>query len=85
MLKQAQAYGIVVDKIKTRNEVREELGLDPSTQPEANQLGVDSPTSGFIPLGSTPAGESDTADPDSGHTDDKTQVDDPTPERGKKR
>lgn len=79
VLKQAQADALVVDKIITRNESREQRGLDPSNQPEANQLGVDSPTAGFIPLGSTPPGQSD----DAGE-EEPAQVDDADAPRKKK-
>jgi hypothetical protein len=51
-LKQAQADNIVVGKIRTINEVREDRGDDPKPEPEADQLGVFTPQ-GFMPLGQT--------------------------------
>lgn len=54
VLKQAQADAVIVGKITTINELREARGLDPRSEPEANQLGVFTAT-GFIPLGQTAA------------------------------
>lgn len=50
VLKQAQADGIIVGKIKTINEGREDRGLDPRQEPEADMLGVFT-QQGFVPLG----------------------------------
>ena len=51
-LKQAQADNVVVGKVRTINEIREERGDDPMKVPEADQLGVFTPQ-GFVPLGET--------------------------------
>jgi hypothetical protein len=50
VLKQAQVDNILVGKIRPINEIREDRGLDPVSEPEANQLGMFSPQNGFIPL-----------------------------------
>lgn len=50
ILKQAQADKIYVSEgIRTRNEVRDDLGDDPSQDPEADKLGVTT-QQGFLPL-----------------------------------
>lgn len=50
VLKQAQADKIYVDSgVRTRNEVRDELGDDPSQDPQADVLGVTT-QQGFLPL-----------------------------------
>lgn len=63
ILKQAQADNILVGKIVTTNEIREDRGLDPRAEPEADQLGAWTAT-GFVPLGSEQQnnGESDDED-----------------------
>jgi hypothetical protein len=60
-LKQAQVDKIYVDSgIRTRNQIREELGDDPDDSPEASQLGVMGPA-GFTPLHREPGEESSPA------------------------
>jgi 2'-5' RNA ligase len=61
-LKQAQTDAILVGKVYTINELREARGDDPRSEPEADKLGMFTPT-GFIPLGETasPQGTGPTA------------------------
>lgn len=60
VLKQAQADKIVTGPITTINETREARGMDARSEPEADQLGMWTPT-GFVPLGQSsnpqPAGD----------------------------
>lgn len=53
-LKAAQADNLIVGKIVTVNESREDRGRDPRPEPEADQLGSYSPQFGFLPLGQLP-------------------------------
>ena len=70
VLKQAQADNMIVGKIMTVNEAREARGMDPRSEPEADMLGMYSPTMGFIPLGTSPA---DLAGGNDDETDDKSK------------
>jgi hypothetical protein len=50
VVKQATADSLYVDKgIRTRNEIRVNLGDDPASEPEADQLGITT-VQGFVPL-----------------------------------
>lgn len=49
-VKQAQADSLYCGKVKTVNEIRQELGYDPRPEPECDLIGEWSPQNGFMPI-----------------------------------